>query len=88
MMQNHLFQLLSMVAIEPPVSFDADAVCDEKSKVLRAIQPFTGDVLTHAVRGQYGAGAVKEKSVSAYRHEPARSVRIWHRDIRSVEADD
>jgi glucose-6-phosphate 1-dehydrogenase len=71
MVQNHLFQILSMVAIEPPVSFDADAVRDEKTKVLRAIQPFTEkDVLTDAVRGQYGLGDIKAESVPAYRNEP------------------
>ncbi len=71
MVQNHLFQLLSMVAIESPVSFDADAVRDEKSKVLRAIQPFTEEaVLTHAVRGQYRLGEIKAEKRLAYRSEP------------------
>jgi glucose-6-phosphate 1-dehydrogenase len=63
MVQNHLFQLLSMTAMEPPVSFDADAVRDEKSKLLKAIQPLTPeDVLTHTVRGQYGEGIFNKKS--------------------------
>jgi glucose-6-phosphate 1-dehydrogenase len=71
MVQNHLFQLLAMTAMEPPVSFDADAVRDEKSKLLKAIQPFIPeDVLTHTVRGQYGEGIINEKSVPAYRSEP------------------
>ncbi len=71
MVQNHMFQLLTMVAMEPPVSFEADAVRDEKSKVLRAIQPLTPeDVLTHTVRGQYGEGTVQAESVPAYRSEP------------------
>jgi len=60
MLQNHMFQLLAMVAMEPPVSFEADAVRDEKSKLLRAVQPLTPEeVLTHTVRGQYGEGGVK-----------------------------
>ena len=71
MLQNHMFQLLAMVAMEPPVSFEADAVRDEKSKLLRAVQPLTPEeVLTHTVRGQYGEGAVKGEHVPAYRSEP------------------
>ncbi|BAZ70959.1 glucose-6-phosphate 1-dehydrogenase (plasmid) [Fischerella sp. NIES-4106] len=70
MVQNHLFQLLTMIAMEPPVSFDADAVRDEKSKLLKAVQPLTPEtVLTHTVRGQYGEGTVDGKSLSAYRSE-------------------
>lgn len=71
MVQNHLFQLLAMIAMEPPLSFDADALRDEKSKLLQSILPLSAaDVFSDAVRGQYGAGTVKEKSVSAYRAEP------------------
>jgi glucose-6-phosphate 1-dehydrogenase len=71
MMQNHLFQLLAMVAMEPPISFEADAVRDEKSKLLKAVQPFTPEeVLTNTVRGQYGEGTVNDKQLPAYRQEP------------------
>ncbi|MBD1913145.1 MULTISPECIES: glucose-6-phosphate dehydrogenase [unclassified Leptolyngbya] len=71
MVQNHLFQLLTMVAMEPPVSFDADAVRDEKSKLLKAVQPFTAEaVQKQTVRGQYGEGAVNGEMVPAYRSEP------------------
>ncbi|MEL6578614.1 MAG: glucose-6-phosphate dehydrogenase [Cyanobacteria bacterium J06621_12] len=70
MVQNHLFQLLAMVSMEAPVSFDADAVRDEKSKVLRAIEPMSeADVLNYAVRGQYDAGAIGNQSVPGYRSE-------------------
>lgn len=70
MVQNHLFQLLAMTAMEPPLSFDADDLRDEKSKLLQAIVPLSAaDVLSDAVRGQYNAGTVKEKSVPAYRSE-------------------
>jgi len=70
MVQNHLFQLLAMVAMEPPVSFDADAVRDEKSKVMKAIVPMSeADVLNYAVRGQYGSGFVSDKKVPGYRTE-------------------
>ena len=57
MLPNHLFQLLSLTAMEPPVSFDADVVRDEQVKILKAIPPFDDrDVLLRAVRGQYGPG--------------------------------
>ncbi|MBW4442019.1 MAG: glucose-6-phosphate dehydrogenase [Plectolyngbya sp. WJT66-NPBG17] len=71
MVQNHLFQLLTMVAMEPPVSFDADAVRDEKSKLLKAVRPFTAEsVQTQTVRGQYGEGMMNGEKVPAYRAEP------------------
>lgn len=71
MVQNHLFQLLTMIAMEPPVSFDTDAVRDEKSKLLKAVQPFTAEtVLTQTVHGQYGEGTVNGETVPAYRSEP------------------
>ncbi|HSK71078.1 MAG TPA: glucose-6-phosphate dehydrogenase [Pyrinomonadaceae bacterium] len=71
MIPNHIFQLVTLTAMEPPVSFQADAVRDEQVKILQAIQPFTPeDVLRKAVRGQYGAGEIDEKEVPAYRAEP------------------
>jgi glucose-6-phosphate 1-dehydrogenase len=67
---NHLFQLVSLIAMEPPSCFDADAVRDKKTEVLTAIHPFTeDDVRSNAVRGQYGAGIVTGKSVIGYRSE-------------------
>src|SRR5208337_141004 len=70
MVPNHMFQLLSLVAMEPPNSFDAEAVRDEKSKILHALQPPTPEqVLSAAVRGQYGAGQVLDQAVPAYRSE-------------------
>jgi glucose-6-phosphate 1-dehydrogenase len=70
MVQNHLVQLLSLVAMEPPVAFEADAVRDEKVKVLRALRPITPkEIETHAVRGQYGAGSVLGEDVVGYREE-------------------
>lgn len=71
MIPNHLFQLISLVTMEPPVSFDADAVRDEQTKVLRAMQPLTEqDVLMRTVRGQYGEGSDGEVTLPAYRSEP------------------
>ena len=69
--QNHLLQLVSITAMEPPVSFSADAVRDEKVKVLRSIRPIREDeVSRYAVRGQYGRGSIGGEPVPAYRREP------------------
>ena len=71
MVPNHLLQVLSFVAMEPPNSFDADAVRDEKAKVLRGIVPLSPfDVLRFSVAGQYGAGRVGGNPAPAYRQEP------------------
>jgi glucose-6-phosphate 1-dehydrogenase len=70
MVQNHMFQLLALVAMEPPVSFAANAVRDERVKVLHAIQELKGeDTLSRVVRGQYGEGVVKGEKVPPYRSE-------------------
>jgi len=71
MVPNHLFQLVSLTAMEPPISFDADAVRDEQAKVLHALQPLTPEeVLSETVRGQYGEGMMGEERVPTYRAEP------------------
>jgi glucose-6-phosphate 1-dehydrogenase len=71
MVPNHLFQLLAMTAMEPPTSFDADAVRTKKAEVIRAIRPMSeAEALRNAVRGQYGSGTVMGRKVSAYRDEP------------------
>ena len=70
MIQNHLTQLLCLVAMEPPVVYDADAVRDEKVKVLRAIQPITPEeVAQYTLRGQYSAGSVSGRPINGYRGE-------------------
>jgi glucose-6-phosphate 1-dehydrogenase len=69
-LQNHLLQLLALVAMEPPATFDADALRDEKVKVLRAISELTPEqVRTDVVRGQYGPGWVQGQAVAGYRGE-------------------
>ena len=71
MVPNHVFQLLSLTAMEPPISFDADAVRDKKAEVIQAIRPVTPErALKDAVRGQYAAGTVLGKPAQAYRNEP------------------
>jgi glucose-6-phosphate 1-dehydrogenase len=70
MVPNHIFQLISLTAMEPPISFEADAVRDEQAKILRAIQPLSPEeVLTRTVRGQYGEGTIGGTRVHAYRSE-------------------
>ncbi|NQW93229.1 MAG: glucose-6-phosphate dehydrogenase [Polaromonas sp.] len=70
MVQNHALQLLCAVAMEPPINAHADAIRDEKLKVLRSLKAWTPETLRqHVVRGQYAAGTVDGESVAAYRHE-------------------
>jgi glucose-6-phosphate 1-dehydrogenase len=70
MVPNHLFQLVSLTTMEPPISFSSGSVHDEQAKILRAIQPFSAeDVLHCAVRGQYGAGVINGDHVPPYREE-------------------
>ncbi|MCK6555061.1 glucose-6-phosphate dehydrogenase [Candidatus Binatia bacterium] len=71
-LQNHMFQLLCLVAMEPPVSFEAEDVRNEKVKVLHAIRRLKDEeVLQQTVRGQYGSGAIEGHDVPAYRAEPS-----------------
>jgi glucose-6-phosphate 1-dehydrogenase len=71
MIQNHVLQLLSLVAMEPPATFQSTAVRDEKAKVLRAVRPIHLDRLDEfAVRGQYKEGFARGQKVPAYRSEP------------------
>jgi glucose-6-phosphate 1-dehydrogenase len=73
MFQNHMLQMLALVAMEPPATFEADRYRDEKVKLFRTIQPLPGDPeqLDHwMVRAQYGAGTVDDTPVPAYRDEP------------------
>ncbi|MCE2574165.1 glucose-6-phosphate dehydrogenase [Komagataeibacter sp. FNDCR2] len=67
MVPNHVMQLLAMTAMEAPISFDADAVRDEKTKVLKAIHTLQRH---DVVRGQYTAGTIKGQPVAGYREEP------------------
>ena len=70
MIQNHLLQVLSIIAMEPPSSFDAESVRIEKLKVLKAIRPISiGEVDRFAVRGQYGPGRQDDRSLRAYLQE-------------------
>ena len=71
MIQNHLLQLLCLVAMEPPISFSADELRNKKVEVLRAIRPVDRDEISRqVVRGQYGPGTVKGQREVGYREEP------------------
>ena len=70
MIQSHMLQLLSVVAMEPPAFFNGDALRDEKVKVLRSVVPLTGETIAnHVVRGQYGNGYIAGTNVVGYRDE-------------------
>ncbi|WP_133138706.1 glucose-6-phosphate dehydrogenase [Legionella genomosp. 1] len=75
MLQNHLLQVLSLIAMEPPTSLDADSIRDEKLRVLKALRPINhANVQASTVRGQYTSGFVNGKAVPAYlEEEGARS---------------
>jgi glucose-6-phosphate 1-dehydrogenase len=69
--QNHMLQVLALVAMEPPVTFEAEAVRDEKVKLLKALHPYHSDALVEdAVRGQYRSGTIDGEKVIGYRREP------------------
>src|SRR6202165_3801961 len=71
MIQSHVLQLTSLVAVEPPASFDATAVRNEKLKVLQSIRPFDLEMVAQSViRGQYAPGKIGDKPVPGYRQEP------------------
>ena len=70
MIQNHLLQVLAHIAMEPPASMEANAVRDEKTKLVRAIRPIASEEVNQfAVRGQYGEGSVGGEPVKGYRQE-------------------
>jgi glucose-6-phosphate 1-dehydrogenase len=70
MVQNHLMQLLTLIAMEPPTDLRADSIRDEKVKVLRSLRRIQGKaVAEHVVRGQYAAGSINGQPVAAYREE-------------------
>jgi glucose-6-phosphate 1-dehydrogenase len=71
MVQNHLLQIMAVIGMEAPVSFDAESTRDERSKLLKSIRPFDRKRLKdHIVRGQYAAGMVNGEKAAGYREEP------------------
>ncbi len=75
MVQNHLLQLVCLIAMDPPANLDADAIRDEKVKVLKALRPFTDDMLGRdVVRGQYIAGTIGGQAVPGYLEEEGANI--------------
>jgi glucose-6-phosphate 1-dehydrogenase len=71
MFQNHMMQLLALIAMEPPSRYGADRVRDEKTKAFRSLRPFpVNAIYDHLVLGQYGEGAINDEAVQSYRGEP------------------
>ncbi len=87
MVPNHIMQLISLTAMEPPISFDANAVRDEQAKILHAIQPISDEeVLNRAVRGQYGEGTMDGEKSSRIPFRARRRAGFTHRNFRCHEA--
>lgn len=93
MVQSHLLQLLMLIAMEPPTSYDPDSIRSDKVKLLRAVRPFDPDrAARDAVRGQYAAGEMGGAAVPGYRQEPGvapdsrtetfAALRLWIDDWR------
>lgn len=88
MVQNHLLQILSLIAMEPPVSLDADSIRDEKLKVLKALRPIGIDqVRTHTVRGQYTAGMMESEPVPGYLEEAGAHLNSTTETFVAIKAD-
>ena len=86
MVQNHMLQLLCLIAMDPPVSLEADRVRDEKLKVLRALKPMEPhEVATLTVRGQYTQGAIDGKPVPGYLADLGADEPSEHRKLRRAE---
>ncbi|MFP8967235.1 glucose-6-phosphate dehydrogenase [Pokkaliibacter sp. CJK22405] len=88
MVQNHLLQLLCLLAMDPPFDLSADAIRDEKLKVLRALKPITTETInTHAVRGQYVAGNHQGKPVPGYLEEDGANLESHTETFVAIKAE-
>ena len=88
MVQNHALQLLCAIGMEPPINAHADAIRDEKLKVLRALKPWTAETLQqHVVRGQYSAGTIGGAPVPGYREEAGVSPRSQTETFVALRAE-
>ena len=86
--QNHVLQVLALALMEPPASFDAEALRNEKVKLLQAIRlPTNRDIADLAVRGQYTRGGTREELMAGYREEAGRRPAVAHRDVRGDAAE-
>lgn len=88
MVQNHLLQILSLVAMEPPTTLDADSIRDEKLKVLKALRPInSSNISEKTVRGQYGAGFVRGEEVPGYLEEPDANEKSTTETFVAIKAE-
>jgi glucose-6-phosphate 1-dehydrogenase len=88
MVQNHLLQILSLLAMEPPVDVSADSIRDEKLKVLKALRPITSDNYQEkTVRGQYTAGFVAGDSVPGYLEEDGANTESMTETFAAIRVD-
>jgi glucose-6-phosphate 1-dehydrogenase len=88
MVQNHLMQILTLVAMEPPASLQADSIRGEKLKVLKALRPITQDnVAEKAVRGQYGSGFIEGRAVPGYLDEEGGNPHSSTESFVAIRAD-
>jgi len=88
MVQNHLMQILTLVAMEPPVNMDGDSIRNEKLKVLKALRPITGENATEkTVRGQYSAGFIKGNPVPGYNEEEGGSTKSTTESFVALRVD-
>jgi glucose-6-phosphate 1-dehydrogenase len=88
MVQNHLMQILTLVAMEPPASLQADSIRGEKLKVLKALRPITQDnVAEKAVRGQYGSGFIEGRAVPGYLDEEGGNPHSATESFVAIRAD-
>ncbi len=88
MVQNHLLQILSLVAMEPPTTLDADSIRDEKLKVLKALRPINqSNISEKTVRGQYSTGFVAGQEVPGYLDEPDANERSTTETFVAIKAE-
>lgn len=88
MVQNHLLQILSLVAMEPPTTLDADSIRDEKLKVLKALRPINAsNVAEKTVRGQYVSGFVRGEEVPGYLDEPDANEKSTTETFVAIKAE-
>ncbi|PXF32939.1 glucose-6-phosphate dehydrogenase [Pokkaliibacter plantistimulans] len=88
MIQNHLLQLLCLIAMDPPYDLSADSIRDEKLKVLRALKPMTGERLSqNSVRGQYVAGTQHGKAVPGYLEEEGANLQSTTETFVALKAE-
>ncbi|MBF7072595.1 glucose-6-phosphate dehydrogenase [Glaciecola sp. MH2013] len=88
MVQNHLLQILSLVAMEPPTTLDADSIRDEKLKVLKALRPIdASNVSEKTVRGQYISGFVRGEEVPGYLEEPDANEKSTTETFVAIKAE-